>query len=76
MHVNLTPFLEKDTGVFMKELWALLLDGQSNVEGIPTALLAQKRAQIAQRKVRGRTLWFPCLSLLCHWPNAPPIVVA
>ena len=65
MHVNLTPFLEKNTTLFMKELWTLLASANQTASHIPQPLLeaqaakleAQQKAQLAVqvgRRVGGR----------------------
>jgi hypothetical protein len=52
MQINLTPVLEKNAAVFMKELWEMLLDAQEKVGGVPSILIQQKRDEIMKRKVR------------------------
>jgi len=51
LQINLTPFLEKKTAGFVKELWDLLLSAQDNIGGIPTIILEQKQRELMQLKV-------------------------
>ena len=52
MQINITGFLNgKNARVFMKELWELLLSAQTNIGGIPSAFLEEKKEEIRQRKV-------------------------
>jgi serine/arginine repetitive matrix protein 1 len=51
LQIRITPFLERNSGPFMTELWALLLDAQSNPGGIPTVLLERKKAEMRSKKV-------------------------
>ena len=48
---SLTGFLEKDTPSFCQELWNLMLDAQSNPQGVPKALLDAKKEELKQEKV-------------------------
>lgn len=51
LQLQLTGFLEKSTGMFMEELWGLLVDAQSSLGGIPSAFLQDKKDEMAQAKV-------------------------
>ncbi|CAM9239543.1 unnamed protein product, partial [Laminaria digitata] len=50
LQLQLTGFLEKSTGMFMEELWGLLVDAQSSLGGIPSAFLQDKKQEIIQAK--------------------------
>eukprot|EP00903_Cladosiphon_okamuranus_P019906 g18295.t1 len=50
LQLQLTGFLEKSTGMFMEELWGLLVDAQSSLGGIPSAFLQDKKDEMAQAK--------------------------
>lgn len=39
------------TGIFMSELWTLLLDAQEH-DGIPSAMIEQTRSELQKRRVR------------------------
>lgn len=52
LQLQLTGFLEKSTGMFMEELWGLLVDAQSSLGGIPSAFLQDKKQELLQKKVR------------------------
>lgn len=52
IQLNLTGFLEKDTPIFCKQLWNLLLSAQSNPVGVPTELLEAKKEELRLAKVR------------------------
>lgn len=57
MQVYLTGFLEKNTGLFMKELWGQLASAQSNPSGIPQFFIDVKQREVdAARAVRIRAL--------------------
>lgn len=51
LQLQLTGFLEKSTGMFMEELWGLLLDAQNSLGGIPSAFLQEKKQEMLQAKV-------------------------
>lgn len=51
LQLQLTGFLEKSTGMFMEELWGLLVDAQSSLGGIPSAFLQDKKQEMLQAKV-------------------------
>lgn len=51
VQIQLTGFMEKNTGKFMKELWSLLISAQSNVSGIPQQFLDQKAEETRLKKV-------------------------
>ena len=54
MQVNLTGFLERNTGAFMGELWSMCISAQENykvvngkpVKGMPTQLIKEKEDEI------------------------------
>eukprot|EP01102_Stenamoeba_stenopodia_P021033 TRINITY_DN8376_c0_g1_i1.p1 TRINITY_DN8376_c0_g1~~TRINITY_DN8376_c0_g1_i1.p1 ORF type:complete len:240 (+),score=52.73 TRINITY_DN8376_c0_g1_i1:253-972(+) len=50
LQINLTPFLEKKTPGFVKELWDLLLSAQDNIGGIPTIILEEKQRELLRLK--------------------------
>lgn len=56
LQLQLTGFLEKSTGMFMEELWGLLVDAQSSLGGIPSAFLQDKKQEMLQAKVFGLEL--------------------
>lgn len=41
IHISLTGFLEQNTGVFVKELWTLLIDASSTETGVPRAFVQE-----------------------------------
>ena len=45
LQISLMGFLENNSGVFCKELWALLQDASSNDNGIPSAFLAPQKSE-------------------------------
>jgi len=52
----LTGFLEKNTSLFMKELWGLLANAQAHPDGIPQFYLDEKKNEVqaaVQTKVGG-----------------------
>lgn len=51
VQISLTGFMEKNTGKFMKELWALLLSAQKNASGVPQQFLDAKQEETRKRKV-------------------------
>ncbi|EQL04269.1 Splicing factor PWI [Ophiocordyceps sinensis CO18] len=50
MQIQITGFLDKDTAPFCKELWNLLLSGQSSPQGVPKELLEAKKLELMQGK--------------------------
>lgn len=50
LQVNLTGFLEKNTSLFCKELWNLLLSAASTPSGIPQKFLDEKAAELRERE--------------------------
>ncbi|KAL0419257.1 UNVERIFIED_CONTAM: Serine/arginine repetitive matrix protein 1 [Sesamum radiatum] len=50
VHISLTGFMERNTGKFMKELWALLLSAQQNVSGVPQQFLDAKEEETKKKK--------------------------
>ncbi|KAF3938469.1 hypothetical protein ABW19_dt0204045 [Dactylella cylindrospora] len=47
---SLTGFLEQDTPAFCKELWELMLDAQSQPQGIPKRLIEAKKEEMRKEK--------------------------
>ena len=45
MH-NLMSFLEKNTSLFMKELWGLLISAQQSDDGVPLQLVRAKQEEV------------------------------
>lgn len=52
VQISLTGFMEKNTGKFMKELWALLLSAEKNTSGVPQQFLDAKEDDTRRKKVR------------------------
>eukprot|EP00128_Syssomonas_multiformis_P008534 Colp12_sorted_trinity150504_noHs@4408 len=50
MQLDVTGFLEKQSGAFVAELWTLLVDAQDQPSGIPTVFLQKKKEEIMQRQ--------------------------
>jgi len=46
----LMTFLEKNTNLFMKELWGLLIEAQESPEGIPLSLVKAKQDELRKRQ--------------------------
>ncbi|RDA93106.1 hypothetical protein CP533_4129 [Ophiocordyceps camponoti-saundersi (nom. inval.)] len=63
LQIQLTGFLDKDTATFCKELWNLLLSGQSSPQGVPKELLEAKKLELMQERA--------CFHLACS--QAPTI---
>lgn len=51
MQIQITGFMEKNTGKFMKELWSLLLSAQKNTSGVPQQFLDAKEEELKKKKV-------------------------
>ena len=51
IQIQLTGFMEKNTGKFMKELWTLLLSAQKNASGVPQQFLDAKEEELRKKKV-------------------------
>jgi serine/arginine repetitive matrix protein 1 len=51
MQINLTGFLEKNTPIFMLDLWKLLLSAQVSMGGIPKEFIDQKKEELRLKKV-------------------------
>lgn len=49
--IHLTGFLEKNSPIFMQELWDLLLDAQENPTGIPTKFIEEKKEELRRKKI-------------------------
>lgn len=52
VQIQITGFMEKNTGKFMKELWTLLLSAQKNASGVPQQFLDAKEEELRKKKVR------------------------
>lgn len=52
LQIQLTGFMEKNTGRFMKELWGLLTSAQNNQSGVPQQFLDAKAEEAKKKKVR------------------------
>ncbi|KAL8548892.1 hypothetical protein ACS0TY_007960 [Phlomoides rotata] len=50
VQISLTGFMERNTGKFMKELWALLISAQQNVSGVPQQFLDAKEEETKKKK--------------------------
>jgi len=50
MQIDLTGFLARNTGPFMKELWQLLIDAQNSPNGIPPVLIEERKDEIKQQR--------------------------
>eukprot|EP01024_Parvocaulis_polyphysoides_P010224 TRINITY_DN133_c1_g2_i2.p3 TRINITY_DN133_c1_g2~~TRINITY_DN133_c1_g2_i2.p3 ORF type:complete len:400 (+),score=92.42 TRINITY_DN133_c1_g2_i2:1393-2592(+) len=50
LQVYLTGFLEKNTGLFMKELWTLLAQAQESPSGIPQQILDIKAEELKNKE--------------------------
>ncbi|CAH9094285.1 unnamed protein product [Cuscuta europaea] len=51
IQIQLTGFMERNTGKFMKELWSLLLSAQNNASGVPQQFLDAKEEETRKKKV-------------------------
>ena len=52
MQINLTGFLDgKNAREFMAELWTLLISAEDSADGIPAAILEQKKDELKKRMV-------------------------
>ncbi|KAI8102326.1 hypothetical protein M9435_005931 [Picochlorum sp. BPE23] len=45
IYISLTGFLEQNTGVFVKELWNLLIDASSSETGVPRAFVQEVKQE-------------------------------
>ena len=43
-------FLSNKAGIFMRELWKLLLEAQETSNGIPPSLIEERKEEIKQKK--------------------------
>ncbi|CAI8616629.1 unnamed protein product [Vicia faba] len=50
VQIQITGFMEKNTGKFMKELWTLLLSAQKNASGVPQQFLDAKEEELLKKK--------------------------
>ena len=50
LQLDVTGFLEKGAGSFVEELWTLLVDAQSQPNGIPEAFIRKKKEEILRRQ--------------------------
>src|SRR5690554_2837152 len=51
MQINLQGFLDKNSQVFVLELWKLLISAQNSLGGIPQQFLDHTKEELLQRKV-------------------------
>ncbi|KAJ7947602.1 serine/arginine repetitive matrix protein 1 [Quillaja saponaria] len=51
IQIQITGFMERNTGKFMKELWTLLLSAQKNASGVPQQFLDAKEEELRKKKV-------------------------
>ncbi|KAI4334560.1 hypothetical protein L6164_019237 [Bauhinia variegata] len=51
VQIQITGFMEKNTGKFMKELWTLLLSAQKNASGVPQQFLDAKEEELRKKKI-------------------------
>ncbi|KAF1885446.1 hypothetical protein Lal_00029335 [Lupinus albus] len=51
VQIQITGFMEKNTGKFMKELWTLLLSAQKNASGVPQQFLDAKEEELQKKKI-------------------------
>lgn len=51
MQINLQGFLDKNSQVFVLELWKLLLDAQTSLGGIPRVMIEEKKAELLGMRV-------------------------
>jgi serine/arginine repetitive matrix protein 1 len=56
LQINLTGFLEKNTSLFCKELWGLLLSAARSPSGIPQQFLDAKAAELQAREAETRRM--------------------
>lgn len=81
LHVTLTPFLEKNTSLFIKELWSMLASANQTASHIPQQLLeaeaarhavalkAQQEIQVSEggsRACAAMQIMLPCSGRLIH----------
>ncbi|KAL2328781.1 hypothetical protein Fmac_022208 [Flemingia macrophylla] len=50
VQIQITGFMEKNTGKFMKELWTLLLSAQKTSSGVPQQFLDAKEEELLKKK--------------------------
>eukprot|EP01036_Dinobryon_divergens_P031019 gene31019-40354_t len=50
LQLDVTGFLGKQTGAFVEELWAFLVDAQNQPNGIPSAFIQKKKQEIINRQ--------------------------
>jgi serine/arginine repetitive matrix protein 1 len=58
VQIQLTGFMEKNTGRFMKELWILLTSAQKNLSGIPQEFLDVKAEEQRLKKAENDRIVF------------------
>lgn len=54
MQLDVTGFLEKQSGGFVQELWTLLVDAQDQPSGIPSAFIQKKKDEILSRQEQSK----------------------
>ncbi|KAF8925305.1 hypothetical protein BGZ52_007061, partial [Haplosporangium bisporale] len=55
MQINLQGFLDKNSQVFVLELWKLLLDAQTSLGGIPRVMIEEKKAELLGMRANKET---------------------
>eukprot|EP00249_Psilotum_nudum_P022108 c28376_g1_i2 orf=564-2882(-) len=56
IQIQLTGFMEKNTGKFMRELWSLLTSAQNNISGVPQQLLDAKAEEARKKKAEDQRI--------------------
>lgn len=65
LQISLTGFLEKNTSLFCKELWQLLISANETGTGIPQRFLDEKAEEMRRQKEEAERVQWP--------PHAPPV---
>jgi hypothetical protein len=68
MQINLQGFLDKNTQLFVLELWKLLISAQTSLGGIPQQFLDITKAQLLKDKVRYLFTYAGKVFLFIHIP--------
>jgi len=56
MQVQLTGFLARKSGIFMSELWELLLSAQENAAGVPQQFITDKKSEMIAKRAEAQKL--------------------
>eukprot|EP00920_Eleutheroschizon_duboscqi_P009197 GHVT01021032.1.p1 GENE.GHVT01021032.1~~GHVT01021032.1.p1 ORF type:complete len:491 (-),score=45.91 GHVT01021032.1:1779-3251(-) len=56
LQINLTGFMAKKAGVFVKELWELMLSAQDNPAGIPQQLIDEKKNEMQRKRIEAERI--------------------